>query len=53
MNMTILPEIIIYAAAGVGAAVAFGQTQLNAWYDELTGGDDNDEGDGPPPVEAE
>ena len=49
--MTILPEIIIYAAAGVGAAMAIGQTQLNAWYDEVTGGDDNDDGDGDTPVE--
>ncbi len=52
--MTILPEIIIYAAAGVGAAMAYGQTQLNAWYDEVVG-DDNDDGDGDGdlPVEAE
>ncbi len=50
--MTILPDIIVYAAAGVGAAMAVAQTQLNTWYEEVAGDDDDDGDDNPPPVEA-
>jgi hypothetical protein len=34
------PDVLLIAAAGVGAAMAFAQTQLDAWV-----GDDSDDGD--------
>lgn len=40
------PDLLLIAAAGVGAAMAFSQSQLDAWWEEtFSSDDDGDDGD--------